>query len=74
MLFRSVRFQYEWRADDQWYRAHGNELWEFDENGLMRRRDASINDVPINAGDRKFLWDAPGPRPADHPGLEELRL
>ena len=70
----AVRFQYEWRAGDQWYRAHGNELWEFDENGLMGRRDASINDIPIDAADRKFLWEGPGPRPADHPGLEELGL
>jgi hypothetical protein len=70
----AVRFQYEWRdAGGEWYRAYGNELWEFDENGLMRRREASINDVPIRAEDRKFLWPA-GPRPADHPGLTELGL
>jgi nuclear transport factor 2 (NTF2) superfamily protein len=70
----AVRFQYEWRADDgTWYRAHGNEQWEFDEHGLMRRRDASINDVPIEAADRKFLWPA-GPRPQGHPGLAELGL
>ena len=66
----AVRFQYEWHDDaGQWYRAHGNELWEFDPQGLMRRREASINDRPIRAEDRRFHWDAPGPRPADHPGL-----
>jgi uncharacterized protein len=70
----AIRFQYEWRDDGgNWYRAHGNEQWEFDEHGLMRRRDASINDVPIKAADRKFLWPA-GPRPKDHPGLSELGL
>jgi nuclear transport factor 2 (NTF2) superfamily protein len=70
----AVRFQYEWHdAEGQWYRAYGNEQWEFDENGLMRRREASINDVPIRAEDRKFLWPA-GPRPADYPGLTELGL
>jgi uncharacterized protein len=70
----SVRFQYEWHDDSgNWFRAHGNEQWEFDDNGLMRRREASINDVPIKAADRKFLWPA-GPRPADHPGLSELGL
>ena len=66
----AVRFQYEWRNDaGQWFRAHGNELWEFDDEGLMRRREASINDREISAEDRRFHWDAPGPRPADHPGL-----
>jgi uncharacterized protein len=70
----SVRFQYEWHDDSgNWFRAHGNEQWEFDDNGLMRRREASINDVPIQAADRKFFWAA-GPRPADHPGLTELGL
>ncbi len=70
----SVRFQYEWHDDSgNWYRAHGNEQWEFDESGLMRRREASINDVPITAADRKFLWPA-GPRPADQPGLTDLGL
>jgi len=71
----AVRFAYEWR-DDQgaWFRSYGNENWAFDEHGLMRERHASINDVPIAAEDRKFLWDAPGPRPADHPGLSELGL
>ena len=66
----AVRFQYEWHNDaGQWSRAYGNELWEFDENGLMRRREASINDVPIAETDRRFRWPAPGPRPEDHPGL-----
>ncbi|MDB5040570.1 MAG: hypothetical protein JWN27_1296 [Candidatus Eremiobacteraeota bacterium] len=70
----AVRFQYEWHDDSgSWYRSYGNEQWEFDENGLMRRREASINDVPIAAADRKFVWHA-GPRPADHPGLTELGL
>lgn len=66
----SVRFQYEYRdAAGQWYRAYGNENWEFDEHGLMRRREASINDVPIAESDRRWDWDRSGPRPADHPGL-----
>ncbi|MEM7158098.1 MAG: nuclear transport factor 2 family protein [Myxococcota bacterium] len=66
----AVRFQYEWRDDaGQWYRAHGNELWEFDDEGLMRRREASINDRPIREDERRFHWDTSGPRPADHPGL-----
>ncbi|MEM6291127.1 MAG: nuclear transport factor 2 family protein [Myxococcota bacterium] len=66
----AVRFQYEWRdAQGQWFRAHGNELWEFDDEGLMRRREASINDRPIEESQRRFHWDAAGPRPADHPGL-----
>jgi nuclear transport factor 2 (NTF2) superfamily protein len=70
----AVRFQYEWHdAAGAWFRSHGNEQWEFDERGLMRRREASINDVPIQAADRKFLWPA-GPRPDDHPGLSELGL
>jgi hypothetical protein len=66
----AVRFQYEWHDDSgAWYRAHGNELWEFDPRGLMRRREASINDRRITASERRFLWPAPGSRPADHPGL-----
>ena len=70
----SVRFQYEFHDDSgNWFRAHGNEQWEFDENGLMRRREASINDVPIQESDRKFHWPL-GPRPADHPGLTDLGL
>jgi uncharacterized protein len=71
----SVRFQYEFRnAAGQWFRAHGNEQWEFDAAGLMQRREASINDVAIEAHQRRFLWSAPGPRPEDHPGLAELGL
>lgn len=70
----AVRFQYEWHDDvGQWFRAYGNELWEFDESGLMRRREASINDVPIAEGERRFRWPAPGPRPADHPGIPDIR-
>jgi hypothetical protein len=71
----AVRFQYEWHdAAGQWFRSYGNELWEFDESGLMRRREASINDVPIAMSDRKFVWESDGPRPADFPGLTELGL
>ncbi|MFA5966812.1 MAG: nuclear transport factor 2 family protein [Sphingomonas sp.] len=65
----AVRFQYECRTDGQWYRCYGNEQWEFAENGLMRRREASVNDVPIEATDRRFLWIGPAPRPQGHPGL-----
>jgi len=71
----AVRFAYEWHDDrGDWYRSHGNEQWAFDEHGLMRRREASINDVPIAEADRKFHWEAPGPRPANHPGLSEMGL
>jgi nuclear transport factor 2 (NTF2) superfamily protein len=70
----AVRFAYEWHDDGgQWFRSYGNENWEFDEDGLMRRRYASINDRPIAEADRKFRWP-PGPRPEDHPGLSELDL
>ncbi|MEP9350262.1 nuclear transport factor 2 family protein [Xanthobacter sp. KR7-225] len=70
----AVRFQYEWRdAAGAFFRSYGNEQWEFDGNGLMRRREASINDVAITEGERRFLWPL-GPRPADHPGLEELGM
>ena len=70
----AVRFKYEFHDDSgQWFRAHGNELWEFDENGLMRRREASINDMPIEEAERKFHWPV-GKRPADYPGLTELGL
>lgn len=66
----AVRFQYEWHDDkSQWYRSYGNEQWEFAKNGLMQRREASINDVAIQESERRFFWPAPGPRPADHPGL-----
>lgn len=68
--FIAVRFQYEWRDDNGlWYRSYGNEQWEFDDDGLMRRREASINDVAISESDRRFHWPAPGPRPDDVPGL-----
>ncbi|MGW0604668.1 nuclear transport factor 2 family protein [Streptomyces sp. NPDC002640] len=63
----AVRFQYEWRdADGRWWRSYGNEQWEFDERGLMRRREASINDVPIRAADRRIH----GPRPDRERGLD----
>ena len=66
----AVRFQYEYHnARGQWFRAYGNELWEFDDEGLMRRREASINDVSIEEIERKFHWSAPGPRPADDAGI-----
>ena len=71
----AVRFQYEWHDDSgNWYRSYGNEQWEFDDDGLMRRREASINDVPIRESDRTFFWQSPGPRPASHPGLSELGM
>jgi uncharacterized protein len=71
----AVRFAYEWRDDSgQWYRSYGNENWEFAGNGLMARRHASINDLPIAEAARKFHWDASGPRPVDHPGLSDLGL
>ena len=70
----AVRFQYEWHDDSgHWFRSYGNEQWAFDGNGLMRRREASINDVGIAAEQRKFLWPA-GPRPIDHPGLTDLGM
>jgi len=65
----AVRFQYECRISGQWFRCYGNEQWEFAANGLMRRREASVNDVAIAQSDRRFLWDGPAPRPQDHPGL-----
>jgi hypothetical protein len=69
----AVRFQYEWHDEDgRWFRSYGNELWEFDAAGLMRRREASINDVPLAEGDRRFHWPAPGPRPAGHPGVPDV--
>jgi nuclear transport factor 2 (NTF2) superfamily protein len=70
----AVRFQYEWHdGSGSWYRSYGNEQWEFNPEGLMRRREASINDVPIREADRLFRWPA-GPRPAGHYGLSELGL
>jgi nuclear transport factor 2 (NTF2) superfamily protein len=66
----AVRFQYEWRDErGDWFRSYGNEQWEFDGHGLMKRREASINDVSIAASERRFLWEAPGRRPDDVPGL-----
>lgn len=70
----AVRFVYECHdATGAWKRCYGNEQWEFDEHGLMRRREASINDVPIAESDRLFRWPL-GRRPDDHPGLTELGL
>jgi nuclear transport factor 2 (NTF2) superfamily protein len=70
----AVRFAYEWHDDSgNWFRSYGNENWEFADNGLMRRRIASINDLPIVAADRLFDWPL-GPRPGDHPGLGDLGL
>jgi len=70
----AVRFAYEWHdTSGNWYRSYGNENWEFDENGLMRRRYASINDLPIQEADRKYHWPL-GRRPDDHPGLSDLGL
>jgi nuclear transport factor 2 (NTF2) superfamily protein len=70
----AVRFAYEWHDDSgNWFRSYGNENWEFDENGLMKRRIASINDLPIQASERKYHWPL-GPRPDDHAGLSELGL
>jgi hypothetical protein len=70
----AVRFQYEFHDEQgQWFRAYGNEQWEFDAQGLMRRREASINDVAIGEQERKFHWPL-GVRPADHPGLTQLGL
>jgi uncharacterized protein len=68
----AVRFAYEWHDDSgQWYRAYGNENWEFAANGLMQRRIASINDLLIAASDRQYHWPL-GRRPDDHPGLSDL--
>ena len=70
----AVRFAYEWHDDSgQWFRSYGNENWEFNDQGLMRKRYASINDLPISASERKFFWPL-GRRPDDHPGLTELGL
>ena len=70
----AVRFAYEYHDDSgNWFRAYGNENWEFDDNGLMRRRIASINDLPIAERERLYRWP-PGPRPDDHPGLSDLGL
>jgi len=70
----AVRFAYEWHDDSgAWFRSYGNELWEFDARGLMRRRLASINDAPIAESDRKYHWPL-GRRPDDHPSLSDLGL
>lgn len=70
----AVRFAYEWHDDSgQWFRSYGNENWEFDAEGLMQRRFASINDMPIAETERKFHWPL-GRRPDDHPGLSDLGL
>jgi nuclear transport factor 2 (NTF2) superfamily protein len=70
----AVRFAYEWHDDSgQWYRSYGNENWEFDAQGVMHHRYASINDLPIQASERLYHWPL-GPRPQDHPGLTELGL
>lgn len=68
----AVRFAYEWHdASGNWFRSYGNENWEFNQNGLMKRRIASINDFPIDETERKFHWPL-GPRPDDHPGLSDV--
>jgi len=70
----AVRFAYEWHDDSEnWYRAYGNENWEFNDDGLMRVRYACINDLPIKEADRKYHWPQ-GRRPDDHPGLSDLGL
>src|SRR5690349_3271813 len=68
----AVRFAYEWHDDSgNWFRSYGNENWEFDRDGLMKRRIASINDAPIAESDRRYRWPL-GPRPEGHPSLSEL--
>ena len=70
----AVRFVYEWHDDSgHWFRSYGNENWEFDAEGLMRRRIASINDLPIKESERKYHWQL-GRRPDDHPSLTDLGL
>ena len=70
----AVRFAYEWHDDSgEWFRSYGNENWEFDTNGLMKRRIASINDYPIKEAERKYHWPL-GRRPDNHPGLSDLGL
>jgi len=70
----AVRFAYEWHDDSgHWFRSYGNENWQFAENGLMQRRFASINDLPIKESERKYHWQL-GRRPDEHPGLSELGL
>jgi len=70
----AVRFAYEWHDDSgNWFRSYGNENWQFDENGLMAERHASINDLSISEAERKYRWPQ-GRRPDDHPSLSELGL
>ena len=70
----AVRFAYEWHNDNgEWFRSYGNENWEFNDEGLMKKRYASINDLPIQEADRKFHW-LQGRRPDEHPGLSDLGL
>lgn len=70
----AVRFRYEYHDHSgQWFRAYGNELWEFASDGLMRRREASINDLPIVESERTFHWTAPGPRPHDDRSMDSIR-
>jgi hypothetical protein len=71
----AVRFAYEWHDDSgNWFRAYGNENWEFDSTGLMHHRHACINDFPIKEAERMFRWDSAKPRPLDHPGLSDLGM
>lgn len=72
----AVQFCYEYHdvVSGGWFRAYGNENWEFDDHGLMKFRHARINDVPIAESERKFYWDRSFPRPLDHPGLSDLGL
>lgn len=70
----AVRFVYEWHdSQGNWFRSHGNELWQFSDDGRMNRREASTNDIPILESERKFRWPQ-GVRPDDHPGLTDLGL
>ena len=70
----AVRFQYEYHdVGGRWFRAYGNEVWEFDGDGLMRRREASINEVPIEEHERRFRWPAPGPRLEADAGISAVR-
>ena len=71
----AVRFAYEWHDDSSnWFRSYGNENWEFGADGLMQRRFACINDLPIKESERKYHWDRFRPRPVDHPSLSDLGL
>jgi len=68
-------FTYEWHDDSgNWFRSYGNENWEFDSNGLMHHRNASINDLPIKEFERRFRWDSSKSRPLGHPGLTALGM